>query len=141
MGGANVDAWHYMIQQHGNERCVIVGSSVHNERIERLWQDVHRAVVSPFKELFMRLEREDILDVSNDIDLFCLYKIFTCHINKCLSEFVTSWNNHSISTEHNKLPMQLFIVGHENEELASEMKETLARYMIPFCHRLLRLLK
>ena len=58
MGGENVDAWHYMIQQHGNESCVIVGSSVHNERIERLWRDVHRAVVSPFKELFMRLERE-----------------------------------------------------------------------------------
>ncbi len=37
MGGEYVDAWHYMIQQHGNERCVIVGSSVHNERIERLW--------------------------------------------------------------------------------------------------------
>ena len=49
MGGENVDAWHYMIQQHGNERCVIVGSSVHNERIGRLWRDVHRAVVSPLR--------------------------------------------------------------------------------------------
>lgn len=44
MGGENVDAWHYMMQQNGNERCVIVGSSVHNKHIERLWQDIHRAV-------------------------------------------------------------------------------------------------
>ena len=36
LGGENIDAWQYMIQQHGDERCVIVGSSVHNERIERL---------------------------------------------------------------------------------------------------------
>ena len=35
MGGENVDAWQYMIQQNGNESCVIVGSSVHNKRIER----------------------------------------------------------------------------------------------------------
>ena len=29
-------AWQYMIQQHGHENCVIAGSSVHNEQIERL---------------------------------------------------------------------------------------------------------
>ena len=37
-----------------------------------------------FKELFLRLEREAILDVK-DIDLFCLHEMPTCHINKCLS--------------------------------------------------------
>ncbi len=29
----------------------------------------------------MRLEREDILDVNNDIDLFCLHEIFTCMLH------------------------------------------------------------
>ena len=96
MGGENVDAWYYMMQQNGNERCVIVGSSVHNKHIERLWQNVHRAVLSQCKELFIRLERERILDVDNDIDLFCLHKISTCHINTCLSGFMRSWNSHYI---------------------------------------------
>ena len=123
MGGDNVDAWHYMIQQNGNERCVIVGSSVHNECIERLWRDVHRAVLSQFKELFIRLEGERILDVDIDIDLFCLHEIFTCRINTCLSEFMTSWNSHSISTKHNMSPMQLLMVGCENEELASDSEK------------------
>ena len=33
------------------------------------------------KELFIRLKRERVLDVDNDIDLFCLNEIFTCHIS------------------------------------------------------------
>ena len=56
-GGENVDVWRYMMEQHNGESlCVIVGSSTHNERIERLWRDVHRCVLKPFAELFRRLE-------------------------------------------------------------------------------------
>ena len=50
-------------------------SSVHNERIERLWSDVHQSVLAPFKEVFMRLEREGILDKDNEVDLFCLHAV------------------------------------------------------------------
>ena len=100
MGGENTAVWQYMLQQHGHENCVIAGSSVHNKRIERLWQDVHRVVLTPFKELFMRLEREGICDVNNDIDLFCPHEVFQSCINKSLSEFTSSCNNHSLSTEH-----------------------------------------
>ena len=96
MGGENVDAWHYMIQKNGNERCVIVGSSVHNERIERLWSNVHCAVMLQFKELFIRLERERVMDVDH-IDLFVCMKFSRATLTR-LSEFLTSWNSHSIST-------------------------------------------
>ena len=49
-GGENVDVWRYMIANHENDySCVITGSSVHNERIERLWRDVHRCVASIMK--------------------------------------------------------------------------------------------
>ena len=75
MGGENTAVWRYMLQQHGHENCVIAGSSVHNKQIERLWRDVHHVVLTPFKELFMRLEREGICDVNNDIDLFCLHEV------------------------------------------------------------------
>ena len=51
MGRENVDAWHYMIDYHnGNESCIITGSSVHNERIERLWCDVSYSVVIPLRK-------------------------------------------------------------------------------------------
>ena len=49
-GGQNVDAWQYMIQ-HRNSDSVIVGTSVHNERIECLWRDVRRAVLDPFRDV------------------------------------------------------------------------------------------
>ena len=56
-GGENVDVWEYMIHRRG-DAGVIVGSSVHNVRIERLWRDVRRAVLDPFRDTFSRLEEE-----------------------------------------------------------------------------------
>jgi hypothetical protein len=42
-GGENVDVWRYMLASHNNDlSCVVTGSSTHNERVERLWRDVHR---------------------------------------------------------------------------------------------------
>ena len=81
----DVDAWEYMINHHGNESCVITGSSVHNERIERLWRDVSCSVIIPFKQMFINLEDDGILDVQNEIDLFCLHEVFHGHINASLN--------------------------------------------------------
>ena len=86
-GGENVDVWAYMNQQR---RGVIVGNSVHNVRIERLWRDVRRAVVDVFREIFSRLECEQLLDPHNDVDIFCLQEVFTPRINKSLTDFVHS---------------------------------------------------
>jgi len=71
LGGENVDAWQCTINYHGNEGCVMTGSSVHNERVERLWRDVSCSVIIPFKEMFINLEDDGILDVQNETDLFC----------------------------------------------------------------------
>ena len=91
MGGENVDAWDYMIDYHnGNKNCVITGSSVHNERIERLWRDVSRSVIIPFKEVFCDLEEQNLLDVDNDVDLYCLHEVFTDCINSSLNDFIGS---------------------------------------------------
>ena len=47
-GGENADIWRYMLEQRGSISAVVMGSSTHNERIERLWRDVHRCVTSLF---------------------------------------------------------------------------------------------
>lgn len=45
-GGENIDVWRYMLDTHsGDPQCVLTGSSTHNERIERLWRDVHRCLI------------------------------------------------------------------------------------------------
>jgi len=80
LGGENVDAWDYMVALHGGDESTITGSSVHNERIERierLRRDVSRSVVILFKGTLTGLEEQEILDVNNEIDLFCLHAVFT----------------------------------------------------------------
>ena len=45
-----------MAESHSTDSAVITGSSVHNERIERLWRDVFRCVASVKLKHFMHLK-------------------------------------------------------------------------------------
>lgn len=111
-GGENVDVWRYVTScNNGDPDSVITGSSVHNDRVERLWRDVNRCVASCYAETFRNLEESNRLDPLNEVDIFCLHLIFIPRINKRLNEFKESWNNHGISTEGNKTPYQLYIEG------------------------------
>ena len=111
LGGENVDMWRYMVEQHASMSAVITGSSTHNERIERLWRDVYRCVGVLYHDCFRKLEEEGCLDPLNETDLYCLHFIFIPRINITLENFVESWNNHSLSSENNLTPNQLFIKG------------------------------
>ena len=66
-GGENVDVWRFMIHHHEDENSVIVGSSTHNVRIERLWRDVRTSVLLPFSDVFQSLEDDEALNPLNDI--------------------------------------------------------------------------
>ena len=108
-GRENVDVWHVMNTAWGKDaRSVIVGSSVHNQRIERHNRAVKEQEFIGFKEEFYDLERQGILDPLNDTDMFCLHYVYLPRINKRLSEFIDAQSNHPISTEGNNSPAQLF---------------------------------
>ena len=111
LGGENMEVWRFMIEQHGSTTAIITGSSTHNERIERLWRDVHRCVTSLFYTLFYTLEDQGLLDCLNVVDTFCLQHVFLRRINEALDSFKESWNNHSLSSESSFTPNQLFICG------------------------------
>ena len=65
-GGGNVDVWRYVFYHHNMDpTSIIVGSSTHNERIERLWCDVFRCVGQLFYSLLSSLEEECLLDPLN----------------------------------------------------------------------------
>ena len=112
LGGENVEVWRYMVRAHNdNSSCIIVGSSTHNKRLERFWRDVHRCVLRPFGDHFRHLEEAELLDPLNEVDIFCLHATYLPRINRCISSFQESWNNHRLSMEGNATPFQLFLAG------------------------------
>ncbi len=90
---------------------VVVGSSVHNVRIERLWRDTFRCVLSVYYQLFMHLEGCGKLDPLSESDLFVLHYVYIPRISNALNMFRWGWNNHAVTTEHCKTPLQLFTTG------------------------------
>ncbi len=111
-GTENILVAQYMIEKRGAERrSMITGSSVHNQRIERLWRDMHKSVTVLFYKLFYFMEHHGILDHLNEHHLWVLHYVFIPRINKALKEFVNSWNNHPIRTAGHKSPQQLFTAG------------------------------
>lgn len=117
-GGENIRIWEFMEQVRGHDRgSYITGSSVHNTRIERLWRDVYEAVTSTYIAVFSELEDQNILDPLNDTDLFCLHYVFLPRINASLHSFQLAWNNHPLSTENNRSPIQIYMVDSLESDL------------------------
>ena len=58
------------------------------------------------------MESQGTLDPVNERDLYALHYVFLPRINKSLRAFEEGWNHHhSIRTEHNRTPNQLFTFG------------------------------
>lgn len=80
-------------------------------RIERLWRDVWMGATNVYYHIFQMLEEEGYLDLTNTTHLFCLHYVFLPRLQMTLDVFRGGWDNHSLRTEQNMTPNQLWELG------------------------------
>lgn len=108
-GTENVKVWEAM-ESSTSERngpAVLLGSSVHNQRVERFNREINKNIRDKFAVLFYNLENSDLLNVTCKNDLFALHYVFLQRINQALTVLANSHNHHSIRTENNQTPNQI----------------------------------
>ena len=85
----------------------ITGSSVHNQRAERLHRDVISGVLKSYIDEFHMMEASGLLDPLKKIHLLSLHLVLLQQINKSLQELTNQWNDHCLSTGGGSSPLQL----------------------------------
>jgi hypothetical protein len=111
-GTGNIAVAREMLHRYGpSANPVITGQSVHNQRIERLWCDMFSFVLSYYRNLFFYLESIHLLDPNYEINMYALHFTYLPRINMALDHFVSQWNNHPLSSEGNRTPLQKWTEG------------------------------
>lgn len=96
-GGENLLIAVDMLASRGRNRgSFLWGTSTHNTRIERLWGEVGRQFMRPWRAFFQRLRSQYFLRMSSPAHLWLLNQLFLPLINADCQRFMRQWNRHSI---------------------------------------------
>lgn len=84
---------------HSLEDCyktVIQTTSVHNNRVERLWREVNKCVMYPLKNAIVDMIHRFALDKDDLIYGFSVSQVIARVAAVALDAFVAAWNVHHI---------------------------------------------
>ncbi|KAH9932139.1 uncharacterized protein BXZ73DRAFT_46932 [Epithele typhae] len=79
----------------------------------RLWRDVRKDSLETFRQIFMHLEAQQLLDMNNNSHRVCLFLVFHKRIQDSLDRSRQAWNSHKLRTEHNMSPHALYELSKE----------------------------
>ena len=87
--------------------------SVHNIRIERLWVEVGRTIVTKWKPFFESLEQDHGLRVDSAAHIWLLHHLFLDRLNDDIQEWAEHWNAHvmRLKGQKNRALRDLFLIG------------------------------
>jgi hypothetical protein len=98
-GGENVALARCLNSVHQKLGRFIFGKSIHNQRVERLWGDVHVQVTRSYRERFLGWEANLGLELSPE-NIWVIQYLFINRINKDLEQFMNTWNCHAVAPPH-----------------------------------------
>jgi hypothetical protein len=115
-----VDVHSILREDHDDEfaeNCVFIGSSPHNQRIERWWRYLKDTYINSCLSLFKDMRDSGVLDLSDAIHIECLRFCFIPVIQTDLDMVRDAWNNHRIRKQNTLCPSDRPLILYNYPEL------------------------